>query len=106
MRSSGSSSSPAAATRRASSRRRARSNRPTRSCDLPPPAAPILTVGHSTRTLAEFLELLRAHRVARLIDVRTIPRSRRHPHFNTEALAASLPQAGIAYTHLPALGGL
>lgn len=66
----------------------------------------ILTIGHSTRTLDAFLELLRAHRVGQLVDIRTVPRSRRYPHFSREALAASLEEAGIAYRHAAALGGL
>lgn len=66
----------------------------------------VFTIGHSTRTLDEFIELLHAHRVTQLGDVRTVPKSRRHPHFAGAALAASLPAAGIAYRHLPALGGL
>ena len=66
----------------------------------------IFTIGHSTRPLAEFIDLLRAHGVLRLADVRTVPQSRRHPHFAGEALAASLAQAGIEYRHFPDLGGL
>lgn len=66
----------------------------------------IFTIGHSTRPLAEFIDLLRAHGVLRLADVRTVPKSRRHPHFAGEALAASLAQAGIEYRHFPDLGGL
>ncbi len=66
----------------------------------------ILTIGHSTRTLEEFLELLRAHGVTRLVDVRSMPRSRRNPQFNREALPEALAAAGLAYTHLPGLGGL
>jgi uncharacterized protein (DUF488 family) len=66
----------------------------------------VLTIGHSTRTFEVFLELLRAHGVARVIDVRTVPRSRRVPQFNREALAESLAAAGIAYTHMAGLGGL
>ena len=66
----------------------------------------ILTVGHSTRPIDDFVELLRAHGVERVVDVRTIPRSRHNPQFNGDALAASLGQAGIAYTHLKSLGGL
>jgi len=70
------------------------------------PAAPtIWTIGHSTRTLDEFTGLLAAHGVRSLVDVRTYPGSRRFPHFNQEALAAGLAEAGIAYTHLPELGG-
>ena len=66
----------------------------------------VFTVGHSTRTLDDFVSLLRAHGVAQLADVRTVPKSRRHPHFAGDALARSLPEAGIAYRHFAALGGL
>jgi uncharacterized protein (DUF488 family) len=64
------------------------------------------TIGHSTRTLPEFLALLRVHGIAQIADVRTVPRSRRHPHFAREALAASLAEHGIAYEHFAELGGL
>ena len=64
------------------------------------------TVGHSTRSAAEFFALLTAHRIAQLADVRTIPRSRRHPHFSGEVLARQLPQQGILYRQFPGLGGL
>lgn len=66
----------------------------------------IFTIGHSTRSLDEFVALLHAHGVSQLGDVRTVPKSRRHPHFAGDALAVSLPAVGIAYRHLPALGGL
>ena len=66
----------------------------------------ILTIGHSNRSVAEFLALLKAHRVQRLVDIRTIPRSRHNPQFNREGLAVYLHRARIAYTHLPKLGGL
>jgi uncharacterized protein (DUF488 family) len=66
----------------------------------------IYTVGHSTRTTEQFLELLKAHGIEELVDVRTIPRSRHNPQFGAEELAASLQQAGIAYMHLGKLGGL
>lgn len=66
----------------------------------------ITTIGHSTRTAGEFLSLLRAHAVTGLADVRTVPRSRRHPHFSRESLSGFLPAHGIAYEHLPGLGGL
>lgn len=69
-------------------------------------AGEIHTVGHSTRPIEEFLALLQAHSIAQLIDVRKIPRSRRHPQFNDEALAASLSSIGIVYRHMPELGGL
>jgi uncharacterized protein (DUF488 family) len=66
----------------------------------------ILTIGHSTRTADEFLTLLEAHGVAGLADVRTVPRSRRHPQFSADTLAAFLSAHGIEYLHLPGLGGL
>ena len=64
------------------------------------------TVGHSTRSLRDFLQLLQAHSIDILADVRTIPKSRRHPHFAGDALSAALANAGLRYLHLPALGGL
>jgi Domain of unknown function DUF488 len=69
-------------------------------------APPILTIGHSTRSIDEFVELLRRHGVERLIDIRTIPRSRRNPQFNSDTLAKSLQRAGIDYAHIKELGGL
>ena len=66
----------------------------------------ILTIGHSTRSIAEFLRLLTAHRVQGLIDVRTIPRSRHNPQFNRSELSPALRRAGIHYRHMPGLGGL
>ncbi len=72
----------------------------------PREACLILTIGHSTRPIEEFVALLQAHNVAQLIDVRTIPRSRRHPQFNRETLPRSLDGVGIAYAHMPELGGL
>jgi uncharacterized protein (DUF488 family) len=66
----------------------------------------VLTVGHSTRPINEFIELLQAHGVERVVDVRTVPKSRRNPQFGQDLLPASLEAAGIAYTHLPQLGGL
>lgn len=68
--------------------------------------ATIFTVGHSTRPLDELLGLLRDHAVDVLIDVRAIPRSRRHPQFNQETLSADLNAAGIAYRNPKVLGGL
>jgi len=65
----------------------------------------LYTVGHSTRAWEEFVELLRAHGVRQLADVRRFPGSRRHPHFNAEHLAGELPKAGIAYLPFVALGG-
>lgn len=66
----------------------------------------VLTVGHSTRTLAEFIRLLQAHEVSRVVDVRTVPRSRHNPQFNKASLPLALKQAGLGYIHLPGLGGL
>ena len=66
----------------------------------------IYTIGHSTRTIDDFIELLSRNGVRQLGDVRTIPKSRRHPHFAREALEATLPAAGVAYRHFPGLGGL
>jgi uncharacterized protein (DUF488 family) len=65
----------------------------------------VLTVGHSTRPIENFIELLRVHRVTQLVDVRTVPRSRHNPQFNQEALRAALAEAGIDYAHAPGLGG-
>jgi uncharacterized protein (DUF488 family) len=69
-------------------------------------ALQIFTIGHSTRSHDEFLQLLEAYEIAGLADIRTVPRSRRHPHFAGEALEASLPAQGITYRHFAALGGL
>ncbi|HEX6309723.1 MAG TPA: DUF488 domain-containing protein [Longimicrobiales bacterium] len=63
------------------------------------------TVGHSTRSAEEFLDILHAHGIRRLVDVRRFPGSRRHPHFSRESLARLLPAHGIAYDHAPDLGG-
>jgi uncharacterized protein (DUF488 family) len=65
----------------------------------------VLTVGHSTRSVEEFVGLLRAHGVTQLIDVRTVPRSRRNPQFNIDVLPAALAAANIAHAHAPGLGG-
>lgn len=63
------------------------------------------TIGHSNVAVDRFIELLEAHGIARVADVRRYPGSRRHPHFSSGALAASLADRGIAYMHLPELGG-
>ena len=65
----------------------------------------LLTVGHSNHTLEAFLELLGQHRVALVADIRSIPHSKRHPHFSRDALEAALRVRGIGYRHFPALGG-
>jgi uncharacterized protein (DUF488 family) len=66
----------------------------------------VYTVGHSTRTTRELLDLLRAHGVEQVVDVRTIPRSRHNPQFNRPALSRALHAARLRYRHLKALGGL
>ena len=66
----------------------------------------VLTLGHSTRPMEDFIHLLQTYSVKRVIDVRTVPRSGHNPQFNRETLPADLRSAGIGYTHLPGLGGL
>jgi len=66
----------------------------------------LYTIGHSTRTLDELVDLLRAHDVSILADIRTIPRSRHNPQFEQDALRPALSRRRIRYVHLPALGGL
>jgi uncharacterized protein (DUF488 family) len=70
------------------------------------PPVTIFTIGHSVHPIEEFVALLRENGIRRLIDIRTIPQSRRNPQFNSDALAASLKDAGIPYLHMKALGGL
>ena len=65
----------------------------------------LYTVGHSTRSLDDFLALLARHGVRAVADVRRFPKSRKYPHFNDDALARSLPAAGVRYAPVPALGG-
>lgn len=67
--------------------------------------AVVFTVGHSTRPVEELIAILERAGVTALVDVRTVPRSRRNPQYEREALSASLPAAGVAYRHEPALGG-
>ena len=66
----------------------------------------IFTIGHSTRPIGEFLEMLQAHGVRRLVDVRTIPRSAHNPQFNREDLSRALHDRQLHYRHMPGLGGL
>src|SRR5260370_39434349 len=66
----------------------------------------IHTIGHGTRASDELVDLLKAHGVTQVADVRAIPRSRRHPHFSIERLPAALALADIAYRHFPQLGGM
>lgn len=70
------------------------------------PNGTIFTIGHSTRPIQEFIALLRQVAVDLLVDVRSVPRSRANPQFNTDTLAKSLDEAGISYRHVAALGGL
>ena len=72
----------------------------------PKPSTSVLTIGHSTHTLAEFIRLLQAHAVSRVVDVRTVPRSWHNPQFNKVSLPGSLKKAGLGYIHMPGLGGL
>jgi uncharacterized protein (DUF488 family) len=66
----------------------------------------IFTIGHSTRAIDEFVELLQMHGVEEVVDIRTMPMSRHNPQFNGDALKQSLKKRGIRYTHLKKLGGL
>lgn len=66
----------------------------------------VLTIGHSTRELETFIQLLKSNGVTVLVDIRTIPRSRHNPQFNGDTLPASLSNAGVGYRHMPGLGGL
>jgi uncharacterized protein (DUF488 family) len=66
----------------------------------------IFTIGHSTRPVSEFIEILRAFGIEKVVDVRTIPRSRHNPQFSGDALRESLKEAGIGYIHMKGLGGL
>ncbi len=71
----------------------------------PAPRA-IYAIGYSTMPIERFMAILRAHTITRLVDVRTVPRSRYNPSFDGTALANSLKEAGITYVHLKELGGL
>ena len=66
----------------------------------------IYTVGHSTRTVEEFIGLLKSFGIDLVADIRTVPKSRHNPQFHIDQLAGSLASAGIEYRHLPGLGGL
>ena len=66
----------------------------------------IFTIGHSTRTADEFAELLDRHGIRQVADVRSLPQSKRHPHFSRDALAAFLESRGVTYRHFRELGGL
>jgi uncharacterized protein (DUF488 family) len=77
-------------------------SQPTRKADIPT----IHTIGHSTRTREELIEILHHYGITSLVDVRTMPRSRHTPQFNEDDMQDALPAAGIAYQHLAKLGGL
>jgi uncharacterized protein (DUF488 family) len=70
------------------------------------PAIIVFTVGHSTRSIDEFIHLLKTNDIRRLIDIRTIPRSRHNPQFNRETLGIVLRNRRINYRHMKTLGGL
>ena len=70
------------------------------------PSPLVMTIGHSTHTLEEFIRLLQAHGATCVVDVRTVPRSRHNPQFNKASLHGSLKKAGVGYVHTPGLGGL
>lgn len=72
---------------------------------LQPNRYTVWTIGHSTRSLDAFIAMLQSFAIAQLVDVRHHPGSRKFPHFNKEALALMLPQSGIEYFHIEALGG-
>ena len=67
---------------------------------------PVCTIGHSNRALDDFIDLLKRNQIEHVLDVRTVPRSRHNPQFGQEALPDCLKAVGIAYSHLPGLGGL
>jgi uncharacterized protein (DUF488 family) len=69
-------------------------------------ALPFFTVGHSTRSIGEFVELLTASEIGLIVDVRSVPRSRTNPQYNLETLRKSLSEFQIAYEHIAELGGL
>jgi uncharacterized protein (DUF488 family) len=71
-----------------------------------PMANPFFTIGHSTRPFAAFVDLLRSAEVRLVVDVRTVPRSRRNPQYNADAMNAALPAAQVAYQRISDLGGL
>jgi uncharacterized protein (DUF488 family) len=70
------------------------------------PSPLVMTIGHSTHTIEEFIGLLQAHGATCVVDVRTVPRSWHNPQFNRALLPGSLTKAGLGYVHLPELGGL
>jgi len=73
---------------------------------IPLMSNPFFTIGHSNRPAQEFIALIKDARIELLVDVRTVPRSRTNPQFNSDVLPASLAAHGVAYEHVAALGGL
>jgi uncharacterized protein (DUF488 family) len=70
------------------------------------PSSLVMTIGHSTRSIEEFIRLLQVHGATCVVDVRTVPRSWHNPQFNKTSLPRSLKKAGLGYVHMPGLGGL
>ncbi len=66
----------------------------------------VFTIGHSTRTIEEFVAILKSFGVEKVVDIRTVPRSRHNPQFNMDTLAGELRRRGVGYIHLKDLGGL
>jgi uncharacterized protein (DUF488 family) len=66
----------------------------------------VLTIGHSTRPIGEFIDLLHGNGVTLLVDIRTVPRSRHNPQYNRDTMPGELAEAGIGYCHMAGLGGL
>ncbi len=79
-------------------------DRPAKSADWPRGA--IFTIGHSTLPVDRFLDLIRTFAIERLVDIRSVPRSRHNPQFNADALADALTRSQIDYVAMPSLGGL
>ena len=86
--------------------KRGTASKPTRErATDPSKGGPIYTIGHSTRSADELIEILQGFAITRVVDIRSFPRSRTHPQFNSDAFASALEIAAIAYVHLPSLGG-
>ncbi len=81
-------------------------DRPSKGAEEPERAILVLTIGHSTRPLEAFIDLLKTHGAKMIVDVRTVPRSRHNPQFNLDVLPMALRYAGIGYEHMSGLGGL
>lgn len=75
-------------------------------CSIKSKKHTVFTIGHSTRTLADFISILQEFNIQKVVDVRTIPQSRHNPQFNKEHLQKELRKKGIVYVHMPDLGGL